>query len=40
MASDVPTEVRQRVTEIAQTLAKGQIKVPEAYDGPEFQTPA
>jgi basic membrane protein A len=40
MASDVPTEVRQRVTEIAQALAKGQIKVPEAYDGPEFQTPA
>lgn len=39
MASDVPAEVRQRVAEITQALAKGQIKVPEAYDGPEFQTP-
>jgi basic membrane protein A len=39
MASDVPAEVRQRVAEITQALAKGQINVPEAYDGPEFQTP-
>lgn len=40
MASDVPAEVRARVARVAEDIVSGRIHVPEAYDGPEFATPA
>lgn len=40
MASDVPEAVRTRVAQASQDIVAGRIQVPEAYDGPEFDTPA
>ena len=40
MASDVPAAVRQRVDAVAQLLARGEIRVTDVYDGPEFPNPA
>jgi basic membrane protein A len=40
MAPDVPGSVRERVAAVAQNIAQGHLKVPEEYDGAEFQTPA
>lgn len=40
MADDVPAAVRARVEQAAEGIRSGRTHVPEAYDGPEFGTPA
>ncbi|WP_120969910.1 BMP family protein [Comamonas sp. lk] len=35
-AADVPAAVRSRVEQASRAIASGQLKVPEAYNGPEF----
>ncbi|MEF7613518.1 BMP family protein [Aquincola sp. MAHUQ-54] len=40
MAADVPAAVKARIEQVADDIAKGRRHVPEAYDGPEFATPA
>lgn len=40
MANDVSAAVQSRVMQAAADIASGKIKVPEAYNGPEFSTPA
>ncbi len=40
MAPDVAPEVRSRIARVTEDIAGGRIQVPEAYDGPEFATPA
>lgn len=40
MAPDVPADVRARVAAVSHDIAKYVIKVPTAYDGAEFPTPA
>lgn len=40
MAPDVPADVRARVERAARGIVDGTVHVPEAYDGPEFATPA
>lgn len=40
MAQDVPAEVRSRIAKVSADIASGLIKMTEAYEGPEFATPA
>lgn len=40
IAADVPDAVKARVARVAEDILRGRIVVPEAYDGPEFPTPA
>jgi basic membrane protein A len=40
MAPDVPASVIERVERAAADIRSGRVQVPEAYDGPEFATPA
>ncbi len=39
MSDDVPTQVRDRIALATQSMTQGDIKLPEAYDGPEFNLP-
>ena len=39
MADNVPADVRTLIESTAAAIASGRVIVPEAYDGPEFQTP-
>ncbi len=36
LADSVPQQVRQQITQYAEAIAAGKIKVPDAYEGPEF----
>ena len=36
MADSVPPAVRQQITQYAESIVAGKIKVPDAYEGPEF----
>ncbi|MGE0315710.1 MAG: BMP family protein [Lautropia sp.] len=40
LAADVPAAVRERIAKVAADIREGRVAVPDAYDGPEFATPA
>jgi len=40
MAADVPDAVRQKIAQVSADIQAGKVKIPEAYSGPEFATPA
>ena len=40
MSPNTPADVRAQVEKVAADIGSGRVSVPEAYDGPEFPTPA